>query len=313
VHGQVQKRIGLPVFYFVVERQSRCLVHQLGLVLRVLLHPDPSQLLHRIQGLGSVAFAEGGAKELAHVKLARLVHEGIVGDRHNTQPCSIRLKPVHLLLIDDHPLIHVALRGLLADLRPSVQVHSAQSAEEASSIMSTLQPEPDLVLLDLQLGDDDGFELLTAFREAHPGMSVVCMSDNDFMVEVIRAIDQGAMGFIPKHMAPDVFRQAVMLVVSGGIYVPPMRVNGDPLVSQGGGRSGLPPPAPRSPALEKLAITPRQHEVLQGLLHGKPNKLIAQELGISADTVKDHVQAIYRVLGVNSRTQAVLAVSQMQV
>jgi DNA-binding NarL/FixJ family response regulator len=74
------------------------------------------------------------------------------------------------------------------------------------------------------------------------------------------------------------------------------------------------PPLPVQPqrmSLERLPITPRQQEVLQGLLQGKPNKLIAAELSISGETVKDHVAAIFRALGVSSRTQAVLAVGQM--
>lgn len=224
---------------------------------------------------------------------------------------------MHLLLIDDHPLIHVALRALLADSIPPVQLHSADGGAQARQLLDSLQPAPDLVLLDLQLGegdaDNDGFELLDALRTAHPEVPIVCMSGSDQMAEVIRAIDQGAMGFIPKHVAPEEFKQALLVVVSGGIYVPPMRMSQAPLPPPPGPRLQEPPPAPslRPVQLDQLPITPRQQEVLQCLLQGKPNKLIASELGISADTVKDHVQAIYRALGVNSRTQAVLAVGQM--
>ena len=225
---------------------------------------------------------------------------------------------MNLLLIDDHPLIHVALRALLADFHPPVHLHSADSAQQARQLLASLQPPPDLILLDLQLADDrpseDGFALLDSLRSEHPELPIVCMSGGDELAEVIRAIDHGAMGFIPKHVAPEEFKAALLLVVSGGIYVPAMRPSG----------ASLPPPpkpaasgpleaqAPLPQArLDELPITPRQQEVLQGLLQGKPNKLIASELAISADTVKDHVQAIYRALGVNSRTQAVLAVGQM--
>lgn len=222
---------------------------------------------------------------------------------------------MHVLLIDDHPLIHVALRALLADFNPPVQLHSAESGAQARALLERLQPAPDLLLLDLQLGDagDDGFQLLDALREAHPELPIVCMSGSDQMAEVIRAIDQGAMGFIPKHVAPEEFKQALMTVVAGGIYVPPMRLTQAPLPAppEPRGAAEALPPSALPLRLDQLPITPRQQQVLQGLLQGKPNKLIASELAISAETVKDHVQAIYRALGVNSRTQAVLAVGQM--
>ncbi len=223
---------------------------------------------------------------------------------------------MHLLLIDDHPLIHVALRALLADFDPPVQLHSAETGAQAQALLERPQPAIDLLLLDLQLGDagDDGFQLLDLLRETHPELPIVCMSGSDQMAEVIRAIDQGAMGFIPKHVAPEEFKQALLTVVAGGIYVPPMRLTQAalPAPPEPRGQAGeLPAPPPRALSLEQLPITPRQQQVLQGLLQGKPNKLIASELSISLETVKDHVQAIYRALGVNSRTQAVLAVGQM--
>jgi DNA-binding NarL/FixJ family response regulator len=216
-----------------------------------------------------------------------------------------------LLLIDDHPLIHVALRALLADFQPPVQLKGAETAAEARALLPAFDPE--LLLLDLQLGDgDDGFAFLDEVRASHPALPVVCISGSDQMADVIRAIDQGAMGFIPKQVAPEEFKQALLLVVSGGIYVPSMRSGPAPLPAPPGLRAAaLPPPPGPKGSLAELPITPRQHEVLQGLLLGKPNKLIANELAISAETVKDHVQAIYRALGVNSRTQAVLAIGQM--
>lgn len=220
---------------------------------------------------------------------------------------------MHLLLVDDHPLIHVALRALLADFDPPVQLHSALDAEGARTLLTQLRPSPDLLLLDLQLADavpqSDGFALLDEMRARYPALPIVCLSGTNQMAEVIRAIDQGAMGFIPKHVDPEEFKAALALVVVGGIYVPPMRLDS---AAPAPARPSEPRPAAALPAsLAALPITPRQHEVLQGLLLGKPNKLIASELSISADTVKDHVQAIFRALGVNSRTQAVLAVGQM--
>ncbi len=217
---------------------------------------------------------------------------------------------MQLLLIDDHPLIHLALQALLADFQPAVRLQPVLSIAAARA---ALQPGHgfELVLLDLQLHEEDGFAFLDELREAHPELPVAVMSASDSMSDVIRAIDQGAMAYIPKTIEPALMKEALELVVSGGIYIPSMRMNGVPPPPAPGQAALTAPPPPRPQALDKLSITPRQQDVLHGLLLGKPNKLIANELGISADTVKDHVQAIFRALGVRTRTQAVLAVSQM--
>ena len=221
--------------------------------------------------------------------------------------------PMNLLLVDDHPLIHVAVRALLADFDPPVTLHSAHSRHQAHEVLQAGLPM-DLMLLDLHLADfGDGFALLAELREAHPALPIVTLSGNNQMSEVIRAIDQGAMGFIPKHTDPEEFKQALLLVVGGGVYVPPMKVEDNappPASSRSTGETG-PALQWRSPQLAQLPITARQQEVLQCLLQGKPNKLIAQELHISAETVKDHVAAVLRALKVSTRTQAVLAVSEL--
>lgn len=219
---------------------------------------------------------------------------------------------MQLLLIDDHPLIHLALRALLADFEPAVTLHAATAAATARGWLAEGRVF-DLVLLDLQLADADGFAVLDELRQSHPALPIAVMSAGDSMADVIRAIDQGAMAFIPKTSDPALMKEALQLVVAGGIYVPPMRMTAEapPPVRMDQAQAPAMPAAPLAASLGALPITARQHEVLRGLLHGKPNKLIAQELGISADTVKDHVQAIFRALGVNSRTQAVLAVSQL--
>lgn len=217
---------------------------------------------------------------------------------------------MRILLVDDHPLIHLALRTVLQELDPPVTLLSAHDGQEARAQLAQAQPI-DMLLLDLQLGHEDGFELMREFRHSHPLLPVVALSVGNQLAEVIRAIDLGAMGFIPKHAGAEDFKQAVLLVVTGGIYVPPMEVSDEPLLLPG----EAPPKAAARPLgpppLEKLPLTVRQREVLLGLLQGKSNKLIAREMGISADTVKDHVQVVFRVLKVNSRTQAVLAVSQL--
>lgn len=223
-----------------------------------------------------------------------------------------------VLLIDDHPLILSALQTVIAGLGDDVQVVGADSAAAARQILK-LHEDFDLVLLDLQLGDASGFDVLDEFRAAYPALPVVVISASDRASDVIRSIDQGAMGFVPKRSSTEMLSQALKLVMSGGIYVPPMSLGQEPLpmepapscrlaqIQQIASSSGF----QTAGGLEGLSLTRRQTDVLALLLQGKPNKIIARELGVSVETIKDHVAAVLKALGVSSRTQAVLAVGQM--
>ena len=226
-----------------------------------------------------------------------------------------------VLLIDDHPLILSALQTVIEGLGDSVEVVAAGSAAAARLTLKS-RGDFDLVLLDLHLGDANGFDVLEEFRAAYPAIPVVVISASDRTSDVIRSIDQGAMGFIPKRSSTETLSQALRLVMSGGIYVPSMGLGGDaqeappqasaPLdrlqqIQQHASASGF----QVSGGLQDLALTPRQTEVLALLLQGKPNKIIARDLGVSVETIKDHVAAVLKALGVSSRTQAVLAVGQM--
>lgn len=231
-----------------------------------------------------------------------------------------------VLLIDDHPLILAALQTVIQRLSDDVEVAGAAGAEEARDALRQ-RSDFDLVLLDLHMGAVSGFDLLAEFRQAYPALPVVVVSASDRSSDVIRCIDMGAMGFVPKRASNDQLLEALALVLSGGIYVPPMTLGVDSgeaavphtaqadtvpgyldVVGDEAQRAGF-QTAPAS--LASLNLTPRQKDVLALLLQGLPNKMIARRMGLSAETVKDHVAGVLRVLGVNSRTQAVLAVSQM--
>jgi DNA-binding NarL/FixJ family response regulator len=226
-----------------------------------------------------------------------------------------------VLLIDDHPLILSALQTVIQGLGDDVSVLGAESAAAARKALVD-HADLDLVLLDLQLGDANGFDLLADFRRDYPALPVVVISASDRGSDVIRAIDMGAMGFVPKRASNDTLFDALRMVMSGGIYVPPMALGmgGSAPPSHGGGHGSLHDVGhsanqsefQKAPSFASLGLTPRQSDVLGLLLQGKPNKLIARDLNLSVETVKDHVAAVLRSLGVNSRTQAVLAVSQMQ-
>lgn len=218
-----------------------------------------------------------------------------------------------VLLVDDHPLILSALQTVIEGLGDNVKVVGAGSARAALSQLQA-QPDFDLVLLDLQLGDANGFDVLAELRETYPALPVVVVSASDRASDVIRSIDMGAMGFVPKRASNETLTEALRLVMSGGIYVPPMTLGTEPRAAEGKPAAEAIPPIESYqtvPTLEALGLTARQHDVLLLLLQGKPNKHIARELNLSVETIKDHVAAVLRALGVNSRTQAVLAVSQM--
>ncbi len=234
-----------------------------------------------------------------------------------------------VLLVDDHPLVLSALQAVIQSIGSDTTVVGVDSAAAARA---TLQADADfdLVLLDLALGDADGFDVLVEFRAAYPAVPVVVVSASDRTSDVIRAIDSGAMGFVPKKSSHGELHAALEMVMTGSMYVPRHMlglefgrggvagVGGDtvpgvmrPLGEPALGSAAQPEPHQKLMSFKDVGLTPRQSEVLSLLLQGLPNKLIARQLNLSVETVKDHVAAVLRALGVSSRTQAVLAVSQM--
>jgi DNA-binding NarL/FixJ family response regulator len=209
---------------------------------------------------------------------------------------------MRILVVDDHPLMTDAIRLALLTLDPTIEVEVLGSLAQALS-RAEGAPEPDLALLDLGLPDCSGLEALERFRSAVPQVPVVVVSGAADAASIVGALDLGAMGYIPKTSPKDVLLNAVRLVVSGGIYVPVEALKAqDP---PGPGRE----PAATRPA--ELGLSPRQVEVLELLLKGLPNKLIARRLDISENTTKIHVSAVLRALGVATRTQALIAASRL--
>ena len=269
-----------------------------------------------------------------------------------------------VLLIDDHPLILSALQAIIQTLDEDIDVATADTPGAAFDLLAR-DSGVELVLLDLSLGETvDGFDVLADLRERHPGLPVVVVSATERLSDMVRAVDMGAMGFVPKRSSNSELFEALALVLAGGVFIPPallglvrlpgMKLSeaaaaadlaagrlpavvqqhqqlpmvartapaeaGDtspavmrPMVGEGEGglSAGFPAGANLHLGMASLGLTPRQTDVLALLLKGLPNKLIARELSVSVDTVKDHVAAVLRTLGVNSRTQAVLVVSRM--
>jgi DNA-binding NarL/FixJ family response regulator len=203
-----------------------------------------------------------------------------------------------IIVVDDHPLIQEALKHVLATLDPALELIQAHDASEAHAALSH-DPDTDLIVLDLTLPGCDGFVLLGELRSEWPGMPVLVLSATHDRATVERALDLGAMGFIPKTANTRVLLDALKLVLAGGIYVP----------ADAPGLNGSARPRPAMKP-EQLGLTVRQADVLKLLVEGKPNKLICRDLRLSEGTVKVHVSAILRALNVRNRTQVVIELAR---
>ena len=207
---------------------------------------------------------------------------------------------MRILLVDDHALFRDGVALLLKELDPAVQVLHAANLGEALAALGG-GTDIDLILLDLILPGAHGFQALEAIRERHPGVPLVMLSSQEDQVTVLRSIQLGAMGFVPKSASSQQMFDALRTVLAHGIYVPPLSLAGIALAV---------PVQPRTSPAE-LGLTQRQTQVLRLILEGKPMKLIARELGLSHNTAKTHVSAVLRALCVTTRTQAIVAASRM--
>ena len=217
-----------------------------------------------------------------------------------------------ILVVDDHALIRTALRGVLGDLDRDVTVLEASDCRGAFDLIEA-QPDLDLVLLDLSLPGIHGLAALEELRTRHPALPVVVLSSANDRASVTQALDQGAMGYIPKLSSNEVLISALRLVLSGGIYIPPAilaRLESPPAADRQAAAASEHGGSPqRTPA--DLGLSGRQAQVLRLLLEGKSNKLVCRELDLAESTVKNHVTLILKALNVTSRTQAMIAAARM--
>jgi DNA-binding NarL/FixJ family response regulator len=205
----------------------------------------------------------------------------------------------HLVIADDHPLFRDALRQAVGSVVPSARIDEAGSFEELIALLDQ-DSDVDLVLLDLTMPGISGFSGLIYLRAQFPAIPVVIVSASDDGGTIRQSLDFGASGFIPKRFGVDTLRDAIMKVLGGDVWVPP-----DTDLSSA-----------TDPELARLrdrlvTLTPQQVRVLMMLSEGLLNKQIAYELGVSEATIKAHVSAILQKLGVESRTQAVIAAARI--
>jgi DNA-binding NarL/FixJ family response regulator len=204
-------------------------------------------------------------------------------------------QPYHLVIADDHPLFRGALREAVSGLVGRAEADEAGTFEEVTALLER-GGDVDLILLDLSMPGARGFSGLMYLRAQYPSLPI------DDPAVIHRCMEFGASGFIPKTLGIDTMRQAIARVLQGEVWTPPdvdLQRHTD---------------AETAATIARLSsLTPQQVRVLMMLSGGLLNKQIAYELGVSEATVKAHVSAILQKLGVESRTQAVIAAGRIEI
>ena len=208
-----------------------------------------------------------------------------------------------ILIADDHPLFRAALRSAVAQAEPGAAI---AEADDLAGAMTRLEAEPDtdLILLDLHMRDSHGLTGLAALRAQHPAVAALVVSGTEEASVVRRALDHGAVGFVPKSTPPADIIIAIRAVLGGQRWLPPALVQAL--------ESAQSDPADAALATRLARLTGQQFRVLAQIGEGRLNKQIADSLGIQERTVKAHVSAIFEKLGVRNRTQASVLLQRLR-
>ncbi|MFT5707134.1 MAG: DNA-binding NarL/FixJ family response regulator [Oceanospirillaceae bacterium] len=207
--------------------------------------------------------------------------------------------PRKIIIADDHPLFRQALLQILMAKLPQVIWIQAETVEQLNSTLEE-HPDADLLLLDLNIPGAHGFNSLIKIRSSKPHLPVVVVSAHEDENTVIKAMGFGASGFVPKSSPVELIFKAIRQVLKGEIWVPEhidlSRANHSTDIGE-----------------RISSLTPQQHKILLMFADGLLNKQIAHQLSLSEATVKAHATAIFRKLNVLNRTQAVIAIGQLEV
>ncbi|MGO2010419.1 MAG: LuxR C-terminal-related transcriptional regulator [Pseudoalteromonas sp.] len=205
------------------------------------------------------------------------------------------------LIADDHPLFREALKGALSLKFEGLEVFESENFDTTLQVLSE-QEDLDILLLDLHMPGNGDLYGLIRIREDYPSLPIAVVSGSEDINIVSKVVNYGAMGFIPKSSSSDDIAGAINQILDGDVWLP-LELKDKVATIKG---------EDKEIAAQVASLTPQQYKVLQYLHEGLLNKQIAYELHISEATIKAHITAIFRKLGVYNRTQAVLIAAKLQ-
>lgn len=204
---------------------------------------------------------------------------------------------MHTLIVDDHAFVCVGLKATLLDGLSDIQVSTASDGAAALDLLDS--ESIDLAIIDLFMpGGYGGFDFISTVCETYPTLPVIVLSASESVAHIRKCLDLGAMGFVTKSAPKEILFKAVSTVVAGDVYMPEILFR-----SLSDLREASDEFQTNVDSVTEL-LTERQLDILQLISKGLSNKLIARELHLSENTIKVHVSAILRALGLNNRTQA---------
>jgi DNA-binding NarL/FixJ family response regulator len=207
-----------------------------------------------------------------------------------------------VLIADDHPLFRDALKRAVLQALPDAMLREADGVTSLHAAVDA-HPDLELLLLDLHMPGATGFSALVHIRGQHPGLPIVVVSAHEEVAIIHRAIAHGASGYIPKSASVETIVDAVRRVLDGDLWMPASAYIKEPVLR-----------ADEAGAAARVAVlTPQQFRVFNMIAEGLLNKQIAYDLGVSEATVKAHMTAIMRKLGVSNRTQVALLASHLAI
>ncbi len=214
---------------------------------------------------------------------------------------------MRVLTIDDHGMFRHGLRLTLQQQFTDVEVLEAATIDQGMALVEQSAPI-DLALIDLFLAGEDGVDAFQRLRIISPDTPAAALTASEDVNDVTRVMAAGAMGYIKKTFGPDVLKNVIQLILSGERFYPVVPVDSAPL---GGVRSDLAEAARQPTADGAVELTPRQKDILHGLVNGRSNKEIARDLNIIEGTVKAHIRNMMGKLRVRNRTQLALMATRL--
>ncbi len=201
-----------------------------------------------------------------------------------------------ILILDDHALFREGLHYMFQAFNPEIVLLQAETMAQAKTVINE-HPDTCLLLIDLEMPVNDGFEALYLFTTLFPTMPCVILSASSNRSDVTKAIERGALGFISKNAPGDVLHNALKLILAGEIYVPYDIMHVERRINRSNG----------------ISLTKRQLQVMALVMKGLQNKLIADQLDLAEATVKMHLAATFEKLGVHNRTAAIAEIAKRKI